>query len=363
MAGFRRTARVFFCAALASLPAWAAEEYATVDIEQQEVPAVRVVSTDGAEYDAIAAPTDALVMRMSGDCQVLRHVVLARASGQAAQAETLSDVDISDLDESDHVLTPRTVRVPPSALPVSWPTAWRNKLIDACNDHLDSLLDRGSKRSQVLSKDWNIGAVVVDSIDAELYCSTPDQESRGDQGSWGIQTSTQAMATVICGRHIADDFAPTPKPRPIDDLTYGTHVIQANLVILPVATATECGINLSGMVETDAINVWVTLYYQNNQGGMTPWRAVKTDHSKTAFFNDFIEFSPDGSGGFIATPAGAPGPGSLIAPSSDKQFVGTYQMLGKHPLFHSNIANFGFDCPTRTGVTNFQSTPPPTGRP
>ena len=104
------------------------------------------------------------------------------------------------------------------------------------------------------------------------------------------------------------------------------------------------------------INATVTLFYRNNKGGTTPWRTVKTDHSKTVFFSDYLDFSkptgpsvtapqPAGNGGYAATPG--------------KQHNGYYQMVGKNLPFESNMASFNFDCAKASpgGVTTAPNKP------
>jgi hypothetical protein len=329
------------------------EPYMTLDWEQLEIPAVRVVSTDGIQYDAIVGNTWSFMMGMSGDCLADRHVTLARAHAPETSYPH-TEVDISDLLPPGQVLTPRLVYVPDTIAPVAWPSAWRKKAIDACNAHLQQKMASGSSRGAVLSFDWNLGAKYIDAPEADLYCSVPGGGTHEDTGSWGMEKGAVAYANVTCGRHLRGDIVQNPPPPPPGDITYGVHVVESHLGIVPVATATECGITLNGMVRTDFANTWVAFQYRNNMGGLTPSRLVKTDATKVAHFHDFIAFNPVSSGGFVATPQGAPAPGSFLAPSPDAQFVGTYQMDGSDPSFDSNIAGFAFDCPPGS-VTVLQS--------
>ena len=327
--------------------------YMTVDWEQLEIPAVRVVSTDGMQYNAIVGNTYAFMMAMSGDCLADRHVTLARADANDA-SYPFTEVDISDLLPPAQVLTPRLVYVPDTIAPVAWPNVWRKKAIDACNAHLQQKMNAGAARGAVLSFDWNLGAKYIDVLNAHMYCSVPSGGSHQDNGSWGLEQGASGYANVTCGRHLRDDIVQNPPPPPPGDITYGVHVVDSHLGIVPIATAAQCGITLNGMVRTDFANVWVAFQYKNNMGGMTPSRLVKTDATKVAYFNDFIAFNPVSTGGFVATPQGAPAPGSFLAPSSDAQFVGTYQLDGSDPSFDSNIAGFAFDCPPGS-VTVLQS--------
>ena len=340
----------------------AEEPYMIFNWDQLEIPSVRVISTDGVKYNDIKGNSYAFMMLMSGDCLADRHVTLAR-SNPTEGFYPFDEVDISDLLPPAQVLTPRLVYVPDSVGPIAWPSAWRKKVIDACNANLEQKMNAGSSRGAVLSQDWNLGSTLVGGATGELYCSVPSNPSgHEDVGSWGYNRGASLNVNLTCGRRLIDDIAPNPPRPPPDDLTYGVHVIESHLTVTPVATATQCGITLSGMVRTDFPDVWVSFQYRNNKGGMTPLRLVRTDWTKTAHFDDFMEFDPVAGGGFVATPQGAPGPGSFTAPVSDKQFAGTYQMDGSDPSFESNIAGFGFNCPPGS-YTTLQAAPASPGRP
>ena len=353
---------LFAIAMSGAAPAEEGEPYMTMEFDQLEIPSIRVTSTDGVKYNNIAGNTYAFMMLMSGDCLADRHVVLALAKPDYAP-HPAEEVDISDLLPPAQVLTPRIVYVPDTVAPIAWHNSWRKNVIDACNANLEQKMSSGSPRGLVLSKDWNLGSTYVGAGDAELYCSVPvNAASHEDDGSWGHAGGGSLHVNLTCGRHLVDDIAPNPPRPPPDDLTYGVHVVESHLTVTPVATATQCGITLSGMVRTDFPNVWVSFQYKNNKGGMTPLRLVKTDWTKTAHFDDFMEFDPVAGGGFVATPQGAPGPGSFTIPVSDDQFSGTYQMDGSSPSFESNIAGFAFDCPPGS-FTTLQAVPAPPGRP
>jgi hypothetical protein len=334
-----------------------------VIFSQTVVPTVKVTASANTSYNHISGKTYPLGAQLSGYCPSGVHGASVRTAGVPGNGDA---VDTSDLRSGDKRVSLRPVLVPYSLTPIEWPAKWRQAVFAACNDNaVKQMNSRHLTAQQVLARDWNLGEVRVDTMTALLVCDDDHHAGIGFDSS-GVPTydmDAAARVKVICGKSKVDDFAAPTRPKtPTQDLTYGVHVVQSNLAILPKTGGSgPCGVTLSGMVETDAINTTVTFFYRNNKGGTTPWRSVKTDHSKTAFFSDFIDFGKPSAGGFVSPVAGPSGPaaGTFAAPHSTKDFSGTYQIVGKNITFQSNIQNFSFDCaaPPINGVASKTAAP------
>jgi hypothetical protein len=330
-----------------------------VIIGQDHIPTISVESTNGQSYDKVRGPTGALNFKISGQCPS-NHGVL-RASARALHwPDSTGEADIGDLRKNDRKLSLRPVWVPHSLTAIEWHASWKQKALAACNANLSKLKADGRTAGQVFAQRWPLRKVEIDRVEGTLNCLK--LESTGfDFDSDGGKTFTMrnsAWVNINCERHMVNDFKAESKPKTsVDDLTYGVHVVQANLTALPKTTANGvCGLTLSGVIETDAINATVTVFYRNNKGGTTPWRTVKTDHSKIAFFSDYLDFTkPTGPSLSAAQPAGN---GGLVA-APGKQHNGYYQMIGKNIPFQSNKASFNFDCakPSPGGITTAPNKP------
>lgn len=313
---------------------------------QSHVNTVRVVSSGDAGYDEISGASYPLPTQVSGYCP--ESAVETLAVGASGIPGT-QPVDISELRPGEKTVSLRPVLVPYSLTPITWPAPWKQAVLAACNANLASQMNVHHRtRAQVFAHDWPLGEVQVAEITAWLGCKSTGPATQFDSSGADYSQKISGRVKVICGKHQFDDFAAPQKPKtPTDDLTYGVHVVQANLAILPKTGGNgPCGVTLSGVIETDAINTTVTFFYKNNKGGTTPWRSVKTDHSKTAFFSDFIAFNQPGAGGFVAPQPGSPHPAgnTFAATPSSKDFNGTYQIVGKNIAFESNVGHFAFDC-------------------
>lgn len=332
-----------------------------VIIGQDHIPTISVESSNGQSYDKVRGPTHALNFKISGQCP--SNYGDLRASARALHwPDSTSDADVGDLRNTDRKLSLRTVWVPHSLTPIEWHSSWKQKAIAACNANLSKQKSGGRTAGQVFAQRWPLGKVEIDRVEGTLNCLKLKGGGQGlgfdSEGGKTFTMLNSASANIHCERRMADDFKAESKPKsPVDDLTYGVHVVQANLTALPKSTANGvCGLTLSGVIETDAINVTVTLSYRNNKGGTTPWRTVKTDHSKTAFFSDFLDFSkPTGPSMSAAQPSGNGG----FAANPGKQHNGWYQMVGKNIQFQSNMASFNFDCakPSPGGITTAPNQP------
>jgi hypothetical protein len=327
---------------------------------QEHVANVKVVSTNDTSYDDIAGQSYPLSTQIAGNCpDSAVESVTVTATGIAGAQQ----VDFSDLRPGDREVSLRPVLVPYSLTPISWPAQWKQTVLAACNANLVSQMNaRHWTRAQVLARDWPLGEVKVAELTSHLGCKSTGNGTQFDPNGADYHLPIDGRVRLTCGKTMVDDFAAPKKPKtPTDDLTYGVHVVQAHLSILPKTGGNgPCGVTLSGVIETDAINTTVTFFYKNNKGGTTPWRSVKTDHSKTAFFSDFIEFNKPGvQGGLTTAQPGAHGPAgnTFAAPQSGKDFSGTYQMIGKNMAFESNIGHFAFDCAVPP-VTNFAGAKP-----
>jgi len=344
-------------------------EHPGILISQKFVGTVTVVSDGGQAYDKIQGKTYPLSMQAVGACGEGETVHSAELKS-LTWPDSVSELDLSDLRASDERFSIRPVFVPYSLTPIEWHATWKQRVLDACNHNLtQQITARHWTRQQVLARDWTLDDVSLGDVEGLLACNDPPQHGTGFNSD-GVPTyrmRATGRVKVICGKHLFDDFAAPAKPKtPTDDLTYGVHVVQANLAILPKTGGNgPCGVTLSGVIETDAIDTTVTFYYRNNKGGTTPWRSVKTDHSKTAFFSDFIEFDKPGApGGFVTAPPASHGPAgtTFAATPSAKDFNGTYQIVGKNFAFESNVGHFAFDCATPP-VGGFRANAKPTGTP
>jgi hypothetical protein len=356
--------------ALLVLPAAAYAQRPGILISQKYTGTVRVVSSDGQKYDGTSGQTYPLSMQAAGYCKGDETVHDARLRALNWPGSE-SAVDTSELRDHEKRFSLRPVLVPYSLTPIEWHANWKKAVVDACNANLTQQMNAHQwTAGKVLSRDWKLNGVVLGQLEGLLSCNDGGAARGAGFDASGTPQYTMQVpgkVNVTCARKMVDDLAAPRKPKtPVDDLTYGVHVVQANLAILPkTGGAGPCGVTLSGLIETDAINTTVTFFYRNNKGGTTPWRSVKTDHSKTAFFSDFIDFGKPASGGFFQpTPAPAPGgpaQGTFAAPQSTKDFHGTYQIVGKNIPFQSNVQNFSFNCtqPAPDRMKAVPATPPP----
>ena len=321
-------------------------------ISQKYVGTVTVISGGGQAYDGIRGKTYPLTMQAVGVCGEKETVDSAELHS-LTWPDSVSELDLSDLRASEKSFSLRPVMVPYSLTPIEWHASWKQRVLEACNHNLAQQMSaRHWTPQQVFARDWTLDAVSLGDVEGVLSCHDaphPGDTHFDDSGVPTYRMRATGRVRVICGRHQFGDFAAPTKPKtPTDDLTYGVHVVQAHLTILPKTGGNgPCGVTLSGVIETDAIDTNVTFLYRNNQGGTTPWRSVKTDHSKTAFFSDFIEFDrPGTAGGFLNPRAGKPhaAGNSYAATPSGKDFNGTYQIVGKNIAFESNVGHFAFDC-------------------
>lgn len=357
----------WIAAVLLASASLAQAQHPGIFVSQKYVGSVTVVSDGGQVYDRIQGKTYPLSMQAGGVCgegETVHDASLKSLTWPGSD----SQIDVSELRASEKSFTVRPVLVPYSLTPVEWNANWKQRVLEACNQNLMQQMNaRHWTPQQVFARDWTLDDVSLGQVEGLLACN--DKKARFEVkpfDSSGVPTyrmQVTGRVKVICGKHQFDDFAAPKKPKtPTDDLTYGVHVVQANLAILPKTGGSgPCGVTLSGVIETDAINTTVTFFYRNNKGGTTPWRSVKTDHSKTAFFSDFIEFDKPGvGGGFVNPMAGSPGPAgnTFAATPSTKDFNGTYQIVGKNIAFESNVGHFAFNC-AAPPVNGFAGTPKP----
>ena len=333
-----------------------------VIVGQAYVPTISVESTDGQSYNRVRGPTSALNFNLTGQCPS-GYGVLGASARALHWPDSTGDADTSDLRGTDRKLTQHLVWVPHSLTPIDWHASWKQKVIAACNANLSRQKGNGRTSQQVFAQRWPLSQVEVDRVEGTLRCANLDTNGSGHgfdtEGGRSYTMLNSASVNVDCEKYLIDDIKARSKPKsPVDDITNGIHVVQANLTVLPKTTQNGvCGITLSGVIETDVINATVTLFYRNNKGGKTPWRTVKTDHSKTVFFTDYLDFSkPAGPAESAATPGRAPGG---FAPNPGKQHSGYYQMVGKNIPFESNMASFNFDCARAApgGVTTAPARP------
>ncbi|HEY6125135.1 MAG TPA: hypothetical protein VIV63_10815 [Steroidobacteraceae bacterium] len=331
-----------------------------VIVGQGHIPTISVESNDGQSYDRVRGPTTALAFNISGRCPS-NHGVLGASARALHWPDSTGEADIGELRNTDRTMSQRLVWVPHSLTPIEWHPSWKQKAIAACNANLAKQKTNGRTTQQVFAQRWVLPKVEIDRVEGTLQCLKLESNGAGfdSDGGKSFTMLNSASVNIQCEKRMADDFKAESKPKsPVNDFTNGVHVVQANLTVLPKTTQNGvCGITLSGVIETDVINATVTLFYRNNKGGTTPWRTVKTDHSKTVFFSDYLDFSkPAGPSESAATPGGTPGG---FAPNPGKKHSGYYQMIGKNLPFESNMASFNFDCAKAApgGVTTAPNKP------
>lgn len=137
-------------------------------------------------------------------------------------------------------------------------------------------------------------------------------------------------------------------------------VEQAFLALFPVAPkdGSKCGLNVSGLIQTNVKNVNVTFRLRNHQGNATNSQTIKTSHANNiGKFVEYLDFSKSGQGVWV-TPSGGwalpgGGAGSQAGPK-----VGSLQIVAETPAkFEGNVASYDFTCydPAPVGLK-----PPPT---
>jgi hypothetical protein len=185
-----------------------------VTVESLSTPAVRVISTDSFQYNAIAGNTFAYSLQIYGDCRSNnRDVFLVQGNTPTHPGPPYDSIDVSDLVHPTRWLTSHFARQPDTNLPITWPLGMRQKVVAACNNNLASKMAAGSTRAAVLSQSWNIGKVYVGDFSGSLYCL----ELGGSPGhnQWGASTTKPAYANVTCDKPLPNDVPhPVPPDRP-----------------------------------------------------------------------------------------------------------------------------------------------------
>ncbi len=126
-------------------------------------------------------------------------------------------------------------------------------------------------------------------------------------------------------------------------------VTQAVISVFPKASTDgrQCGITVSGRVQTNVMNVDVKFRLKNHQGVLSGWQMLKTaDATKTADFLAYFDFSKSGEGVWTDQSGmwSLPGNGGNHA----GRYQGSFQMVGSDPSFTSNVATYDFTCKPRT---------------
>lgn len=128
-------------------------------------------------------------------------------------------------------------------------------------------------------------------------------------------------------------------------------VTQAVISVFPKASPNgrECGITVSGLVQTNVKNVDVKFRIKNHQGVLSGWQILKTSKpNNIADFLTYFDFSKSGEGVWIDQSGmwSLPGNGGNQA----GRYQGSVQMVGSDPSFTSNIATYDFTCKARKPV-------------
>jgi hypothetical protein len=141
-----------------------------------------------------------------------------------------------------------------------------------------------------------------------------------------------------------------------DGTTTKVAVTQAFITVFPKATAngSQCGITVSGLVQTNVRNVDVKFRLKNHQGVLSGWQMLKTSKpGNTADFLTYFDFSKSGEGTWIDQSGNLPLPGT--GGNQAGRYQGSVQMVGSDPSFTSNVATYDFTCKPRTPANEKQS--------
>jgi hypothetical protein len=238
--------------------------------------------------------------------------------------------------------------------------------VQRCNANKTGLMQQGVSRIAVFNQSRNITIPVAFHFAAQVNDKDKEEEHSHEgaaahgSGSIGLGERYWRQATlwqnvnVICEKSpdlpLASPKDPTPIPTGPQDLALRAGVTQSFLTLVEKSRpAGSCGVKLSGVIETNLPNTTVTFAYRNHQGVETPARTLKTDHSKTVMFVDDIDFSKGKGGGLgLTTPVAPSAPGNptgaFAAPTSNQQYHGWYQIVGKNFSFKSNMTEYSFSC-------------------
>ncbi len=281
----------------------------------------------------------------------------AQANGHLPNFGSFHSVGVNQYPKKSYSIKDHPVQVPLGA------SGLGTFAVQRCNANKTGLLQQGVSRIAVFKQSRTITIPVAFHFAAQVHDKDKEEEHSHEgavghgSGSIGLSERYWRQATmwqnvsVVCEQSpdlpLASPKDPTPIPTGPQDLALRAGVTQSFLTLIEKSRpAGTCGVKLSGVIETNLPNTTVTFAYRNHQGVETPARTLKTDHSKTVMFVDEIHFKP--SGGGLTTPVAPATPGnpsgSFAAPTSDQQYHGWYQIVGKNFSFKSNMAEYSFSC-------------------
>jgi hypothetical protein len=286
--------------------------------------------------------------------------VNAEGNGNLSNFGSFHSVGVSQYPKKAYSIKDHPVQVPLGA------SGLGTFAVQRCNANKTGLMQKGVSRIAVFNQSRSISVPVAFHFAAQVHDKDKEEEHSHEgaaahgSGSIGLgerywrQATLWQNVTVICEKSpdlpLAAPKDPTPIPTGPQDLALRAGVTQSFLTLVEKSRpAGSCGVKLSGVIETNLPNTTVTFAYRNHQGVETPARTLKTDHSKTVMFVDDIDFSKGKGGGPGLTAPVAPGApgnptGAFAAPTSNQQFHGWYQIVGKNFSFKSNMAEYSFSC-------------------
>ena len=238
--------------------------------------------------------------------------------------------------------------------------------VQRCNANKTGLMQQGVSQIAVFNQSRTISIPVAFHFAAQVNDKDKEEEFN-HKGALGHGAGTIALdarywrqatlwqnVNVVCEKApdlpVAAPKDPTPIPAGPGNIALARGVTQSYLTtVINNKPAGACSVKLSGVIETNLPNTTVTFAYRNHQGVETPSRTLKTDHSNTVMFVDEINFAKGkGDGPSLTSPVSPPAQGNpastFAAPTSDKQYHGWYQIVGKNFSFKSNMAEYSFNC-------------------
>lgn len=162
-----------------------------------------------------------------------------------------------------------------------------------------------------------------------------------------VKSGDQAVTTdwwkysVTCDPNKAKVAGDTPS-----GVKQSVFIQQAFLALFPVAPkdGSKCGLNVSGLIQTNVKNAEVTFRLKNHQGNSTNAQTIETTHANNiGKLVEYLDFSKSGQGSWVTPGGGWSMPGSGGSQAGKK--TGTLQIVVEKPAkFEGNVASYNFAC-------------------
>ena len=286
--------------------------------------------------------------------------VNAQGNGHFENFGSFHSVGVNQYPTKQYAIKDHPVQVPLGA------SGLGHFAVQRCNAHKLGLQQQGVSTVAVFNQSRTITIPVAFHFAAQVNDKDREEE-HSHEGALGHGAGTIALderywrqatiwqnVNVVCEKApelpLAAPRDPTPIPTGPGDIALARGVTQSFLTtVIKNKPAGACSVKLSGVIQTNLPNTTVTFAYRNHKGVETPTRTLKTDHSSTVMFVDEIDFAKGkGDGPSLTSPVSPPAQGNPVgtfaAPTSDKQYHGWYQIVGKNFSFKSNMAEYSFNC-------------------